>query len=260
MRKMRKYLSFSNVLSLAAVFIVLGGSAYAVTRNSVGTQHLKNNAVTTKKIKRNAVTAAKIRNGAVTRAKVRRAAINAPRLAPGAVVTNRIADGAVTGAKVDLASLGTVPSAAQADSAVEAQNLAGQVNVIAKLDGGETATLLSHGDVSITATCRVNDGGLDRLIMRGQTSANGSILVADDYLNGGANPNDFLNVDTPPDDRVWESISQTTSLPFVDQQIDSGFVLDPDGRMIAANSEGIAMGLNYLGTDCFVMGVFNTLG
>ena len=59
----RPTLSFANVVSVLALFVALGGSAYAATqipRNSVGTKQLKNRSIT----------AAKIRNGAVTAAKL----------------------------------------------------------------------------------------------------------------------------------------------------------------------------------------------
>lgn len=79
----RKKLTYANVMATIAVFVALGGGAYAASqlqKNSVGTKQLKNKSVTT----------AKIRNGAVT------------------------------GAKVQVSSLGEVPSAAQADSASHA--------------------------------------------------------------------------------------------------------------------------------------------
>jgi hypothetical protein len=54
----------SNVIAYMALFVALGGTAYAVSlpSNSVGTKQLKNNAVTKKKIKRGAVTTRKVRN------------------------------------------------------------------------------------------------------------------------------------------------------------------------------------------------------
>jgi hypothetical protein len=54
----------SNVIAYLALFLALGGTAYAVSlpSNSVGTKQLKNNAVTKKKIKRNAVTTQKVRD------------------------------------------------------------------------------------------------------------------------------------------------------------------------------------------------------
>jgi hypothetical protein len=57
------------VISLIALFIALGGTAYAATslpRNSVGTKQLKTSAVTSSKIKDGAVTAAKINPAGLT--------------------------------------------------------------------------------------------------------------------------------------------------------------------------------------------------
>ena len=56
------------VVALIALFVALGGSAYAgvtLSRDSVRTVHIKNNAVTAPKIKRNAVRASDIRANAV---------------------------------------------------------------------------------------------------------------------------------------------------------------------------------------------------
>lgn len=60
---MRPKLSFANVLSVLALFVALGGSAYAfhLGKNSVGSTQLKKNAVTTTKIKNGAVTGRKIK-------------------------------------------------------------------------------------------------------------------------------------------------------------------------------------------------------
>jgi hypothetical protein len=53
-RILRARLTFSNVIAMSALFIALGGAAYAATqlpKNSVGTQQLKKGAVTKAKIK-----------------------------------------------------------------------------------------------------------------------------------------------------------------------------------------------------------------
>jgi hypothetical protein len=72
LKALRERLTFSNAISLAALFIALGGSAYAaLDKNSVGTPQLKKNAVTTAKIRANAVTTAKIKKEAVTGAKIK---------------------------------------------------------------------------------------------------------------------------------------------------------------------------------------------
>lgn len=90
MKFVRKRLTYANVMSSIAVFLVLGGAtAIAAThlgKNSVGTKQLKNNSVTTKKIKKNAVTGAKVK------------------------------DGSLTGADINLSTVGTVPSAANVET------------------------------------------------------------------------------------------------------------------------------------------------
>jgi len=58
------------VIALVALFVALGGSAYALSRNSVKSKNIKNGAVTTKKIKNKAVTAGKLAPGAVTPATI----------------------------------------------------------------------------------------------------------------------------------------------------------------------------------------------
>jgi hypothetical protein len=66
-KQIRKRLTYANVMSSIAVFLILGGATAfaALGKNSVGPQQLKKNAVTAAKIKKNAVTAAKIANGSL---------------------------------------------------------------------------------------------------------------------------------------------------------------------------------------------------
>ena len=62
MKSIRNHLRFSNVTSLLALFVALGGTAAAasVAANSVGTKQLRDQAVTTSKIKAGAVTGTKV--------------------------------------------------------------------------------------------------------------------------------------------------------------------------------------------------------
>jgi hypothetical protein len=55
----------SLVISLLALFVAMGGTSYAVARNSIGAKQLKKGAVTTSKIKSNAVTTGKVKNGSL---------------------------------------------------------------------------------------------------------------------------------------------------------------------------------------------------
>jgi len=134
LKQLRKRLTYANVMSSIAVFLVLGGAtaiAAGLAKNSVGPKQLKKNAVTSAKIKNNAVTTAKIKNGAIT------------------------------GAKVNAASLGVVPNATHANTANTAGS-AGNANtvgghsvnkVFAKISKNSTTTLGTFGVFKITATC-----------------------------------------------------------------------------------------------------------
>ena len=90
LRTARQHLTYANIMASLAVFAVLGGGM-AVAAG------LKKNSVRSKTIKDGAVAAADLGAGSVT--------------------TDKLANDAATGAKVDEATLGQVPSAAQADSA-----------------------------------------------------------------------------------------------------------------------------------------------
>jgi hypothetical protein len=123
MKTLKPKLSYANVIATLALFVALGGSAYAATqlpKNSVGTKQLKAGSVTT----------AKIKNGAVSTAKIK--------------------DGAVTGAKVDLGSLGTVPNAANAANAAHADAASVAVNATAL--GGSPPSAFAPSTVLRSAT------------------------------------------------------------------------------------------------------------
>jgi hypothetical protein len=225
LKQIRSRLTYANVMSSIAVFLVLGGaSAFAATqlaKNSVGGAQLKRNAVTAAKIKRNAVTTTKVKNGAIT------------------------------GAKVKLSTLGTVPSAATASS------LAGQTPFFVRLGFGASQTLAINGAVSLVATC-TQEGGADHAIILEQTSVNGATAGGDDDFSGS--PGDTLDIDTPANARELGSESTTSGLTEVGTSIDAGFVLGPEGKMLTTNSEGIALGLNYGAPGCLFAGVINAIG
>ena len=62
---LRSRLTYANTMSTVAVFVALGGGAYAVSvpRNSVGPQQLKPNAVTAAKVKNRSLVAADFKSG-----------------------------------------------------------------------------------------------------------------------------------------------------------------------------------------------------
>lgn len=83
--KLRSRLTYANAMSTIAVFVALGGGAYAVSipRNSVGTKQLKAKAVGAKQLKSRAVGAKQLKSGAVTGAKVKNRSLMASDFKPG---------------------------------------------------------------------------------------------------------------------------------------------------------------------------------
>ena len=104
MSRVRRALTFENVLVTVVAFVVLaGGTAFAagqLAKNSVGKKQLKANAVTTAKIKKNAVTKAKIRNGAVDTTKVKDASLSLADLDQASMPFGRVVHRAQSAASV----------------------------------------------------------------------------------------------------------------------------------------------------------------
>lgn len=217
MSRLKDQLSPALVISVIALFVALGGGAYAALgKNSVGSKQLKKNAVVTKKIKNNAVTRQKIKNNAVN------------------------------GAKVDEASLGTVPSARSAQSAQSADTVKGhstfpQTRVTATSAPTENAAreaapevpLFTAGPVTIYAKCYTDSSGpTTHGSVFIKTSANGVLFDSD---SDDADGEPFLNTATPELDRqlMYDSTSQdSASVYFIHS--DETVAMTPDGLSFEA--------------------------
>jgi hypothetical protein len=108
MKRFRRVPSRSLAVAITALFVALGGTGYAafsLPKNSVGTKQLKSRAVT------------------------------GPKIAAGSVTGSKIANGTITGANVNLLTLGTVPSASNANHA----------------NSADTATNAGHAQTADTA-------------------------------------------------------------------------------------------------------------
>jgi hypothetical protein len=116
MHAIRARLSYANVMATIAVFVVLGGGAYAATelpRNSVGAAQIKRSAVTRSKIARNAVVGSKVKDDSLTGADVAESTL-------GKVPQATAADNATHAASADSAT-----HAASADTAANSGKLGG---------------------------------------------------------------------------------------------------------------------------------------
>jgi hypothetical protein len=107
-RRVRKRLSYANVTATVALFVALGGAAYAGSK--IATSDIKSGAVTSKKLAKNAVrtkhiatkavTEPKIANNAVSDRTIRNNAVGQTEIAAAAVGTGELADESVTSSKL----------------------------------------------------------------------------------------------------------------------------------------------------------------
>ena len=182
MKQLRKRLTYANVMSSIAVFLVLGGAtaiaAGQLGKNSVGKKQLKANSVTTAKIKKNAVTGAKIKNGAVNGAKVQ--------------------DGSLSGSDINIGTLGTVPNSATTDV------IKGGKGTVAL---GQTATVFTHGPVSLSVKCEVPKQNENLITARALISSSTDNTVFTSWEDGSTK----LGPGTPEDERELNGYSWASS-------------------------------------------------
>jgi len=134
LNQIRKRLTYANVMSSIAVFLVLGGgaayAAFKVPPKSVGTPQLKRNAVKTGKVAFEAIRAGKLSKNAVPTNRLRDNAVAADKIANGSVLTDKLADesvatGKIAGEAVDTGKIApnAVDAGRLADGAVNALKL-----------------------------------------------------------------------------------------------------------------------------------------
>lgn len=242
-------LTFANVVSLLALFVALGGAAYAVVslpRNSVGTKQLQNHAVTNSK------------------------------LANGAVTGSKVAGGSLTGKQINSSTLGRVPLATNASHASNADLLGGQATSAffpaskvqtfnVKLSFGQTQTLFTAGTLTFSAKCVQNGtdpGGLtgkDFSELLVATSENGGILTNGGGSGGfhGTGPGDLLDTTTPEAGRSVAYVSANTGTSYGNIESNgAGYgmdVVDPNGEAVII-PDGVTAAVNLFGSKCTLAG------
>ncbi len=156
MKHIRRRLTYANVMSSIAVFLILGG-ATAFAAQKIGANEIKANSIGTGKVKKEAITTSKIKNGAVT------------------------------GAKVNLGSLGKVPSASSADTAA----LSANSNALGGLAPSAFEPRVQWATVKSDGTILAQSGGIsvtevstnDYLINFGSSVVNRGAMVSGRYLD-----------------------------------------------------------------------------
>jgi hypothetical protein len=145
MKSLRKRLTYANVMSSIAVFLVVaGGTAFAATK--IGSNEIKANAIITGKIKKEAVTEGKIKAGAIGNSRLANAAVTASKLAANSVTGSALADGSVSSGKL---ANNSVTAGALADESVTSSKLANNAVTAGKLaDASVTSGKLANASVT----------------------------------------------------------------------------------------------------------------
>lgn len=244
MKQITKRVTYANVMSTIAVFLVLGGAtAVAATtlgKNSVGTNQLKKNAVTTAKLRNNAVTAAKIKNGAIT------------------------------GSKINLSTLGAVPSATNAGHATSADtatnanhattagtadtanSVAGRIGIARFISEG-TTVLATVGPFTLGAECELNNGGNEEARFTLNTTENGSAM---DDNNG----DEYDEWETSQTAYLFEE-SDSAGVVDIEAAEEPGLTaIAPSGTAIVFQNETIGFNIAGHANQCYMGGLLEKIG
>jgi hypothetical protein len=103
LRKVRSQLSYANVMATVAVFMALGGGAYAAASaptNSVTSRSIRDHQVKQQDLASRSVSNSKLVGRSVSNGKIADNAITTTKLGPNAVTTTKVLDGAITTPKL----------------------------------------------------------------------------------------------------------------------------------------------------------------
>jgi hypothetical protein len=188
-QRIRRHLTYANVMSSLAVFLLLGGGAAfaaskAIGPHRIGAHRLKAGSVRTGKIAAEAVTRKKIRAGAVTGDKLAPGSVGAAALAPGAVTPDKLAPGAqpTPVASMEVNAAGTVISSTPGVSVLHFSTGAYCVKLPFAAAGGAVSTagtpeLKSSAQVTVPADRNCLSRGFSGATV--YTTADGTIANED---------------------------------------------------------------------------------
>jgi len=185
MRALRKRLTYANLMSSIAVFLILGG-ATAVAAKKIGSNEIKGNSITTGKVKREAITRAKIKKAAINTSKLANNSVTTSKIADDTVSTDKIVNEAVTTGKIANGAVSTAKLSADAQpTPVASLTVESDGNLVSSTPG------VSVKKVGTGTYCV----GLPFVAKGGAASTAGS---ADPLADAQVNvPADLLNCKTP---------------------------------------------------------------
>ena len=159
---MRPRINYSNVMASVAVFLVLGGGAYAALS-----------------VPKNSITSKQIKKGSIKRSDLAKSSVGKKQIKNNAVNGSKVADDSLTGADIDESTLGAVSNSERVGGT--------QVRQISYRAEANTPAeeLFSIAGLTVSASCpaAVPPGGV---ILTATTDANDSIVGLPEVINGSA--------------------------------------------------------------------------
>lgn len=157
-----RHLTFSNAIALIALFIALGGAAYAgskldgknIVNGSIGGGKLKNETITANKIKKATITGAQIKEGSITSTSINVSTLPTVPSAQNAT-TAQSATTAQTATSADKANSATTASTANNATHADEADTAGDAETI---EGESSAELRSELEVRCSTTTEFYGG------------------------------------------------------------------------------------------------------
>ncbi len=229
--RLKARLTYANVVSSIALFLVLGGTAFALSKNSVGNKQLKKNSVSASKIRANAVLGSKVKNQTLTGSDIKLSTLDAVPKAKALTIfrANKLFQAAATdGATAAAAAAAAPPVVLYNDS---------DFQIYAKCFRDLSAGPTLSGSVYIA------------------TKQDGAIFDSDDDELSGTPPNGFLNTGTPEDLREVMSestaVANTANVQFEGDTEFAAVSADKTSRIQGDNGIAVKQGLLPAGNGLY---------
>lgn len=160
--RFRSRFTYANVMSTVALFLALGGGAYAAA--TVGARDIEQDAVRSRHIKNHEVQSRDVRNHSLQGRDVQNGSLSGADVASSSLTGNQIAGDSLFGSDIVESTLATVPSANTASSATQADSAssvngfnATKLHYRANVPDGPTTLLSNFHGVSVQADCQGSD-------------------------------------------------------------------------------------------------------
>ena len=155
MKSSKEWLSYSNVVATLALFVALGGGAWALSKDSVGSRAIKKDAVRSSEIDNETIKAKDVKPGTVGANEIADGSIGVAELGDGAVGSAELANNAVTALKI---ANDAITSPKIVGDAITTGKVAGNAITSGKIAAGAVGPQeIANGSINST---EVTDGSL----------------------------------------------------------------------------------------------------